>query len=112
MSFGSPLVLLSLLAIPLLAALAYVTRGRRSRYPIAFTNLELLRGLAPRRRTVRAWIPAVLMLLALVCAGAALARPRIDTTVDDNHAVVVLLVDVSGSMQAPNKLPLLKASLQ
>jgi Ca-activated chloride channel family protein len=54
---------------------------------------------------VRAWIPTALILLALVGSAAALARPRIDTTVADNHAVVVLLVDVSGSMQADDISP-------
>ena len=105
MSFGSPLVLLSLVAIPLLAALAWHLRRGRGRYPLAYTNLDLLARVAGPRRSVRIWIPTALLLLALVCAGTALARPRVDTTVADNRAVVVLLVDVSGSMQANDIAP-------
>jgi Ca-activated chloride channel homolog len=45
------------------------------------------------------------MLLALTFAAAALARPRLETSKVERHAVVVMLVDVSGSMQAKDVAP-------
>jgi Ca-activated chloride channel family protein len=103
-SFGSPVFLLVLLVVPLVAAAAVAVRRGRGRHPVAFTNLDLLALVGRPRRSTRRWLPAALIVLALACAATALARPRIETTVADGHAVVVILVDVSGSMQA-NDIP-------
>ena len=41
----------------------------RARYPVAFTNLEVLAAVASPHRSLRRWIPLALFLLALVAGG-------------------------------------------
>jgi len=105
MSLTSPLALLALLAVPAAVALALLVDRRRARYPLAFTNLELLAGLVERRRAWRRWVPLAFLALALACAATALARPKARLTVPDENGTVVLVVDVSGSMRANDVEP-------
>jgi Ca-activated chloride channel family protein len=88
-----------------LALLAVWFDRRRSRYAVAFTNLELLAAVAPARRPLWRWLPLALFLLALVLASAAVARPRASISKPADQATVVLLVDVSGSMRAADVKP-------
>jgi len=104
-SFGSPYVLLVLFVVPAVAVLAVWLDRRRSRYAVAFTNLELLAAVAPARRPPWRWLPLVLFLLALAIASAAIARPRASVSRPADQATVVLLVDVSGSMRASDVKP-------
>jgi Ca-activated chloride channel homolog len=105
MSFTAPLFLLTLLVVPAVLAMALVVDRRRSRYPLAFTNIELLAGLVEERRSVRRWVPLVLLLLALACATTALGRPKARLSVSQNNGTVIFLVDVSGSMRANDVEP-------
>ena len=105
MSFGSPLLLLLLIVAPAIAVLALWLGGRRSRYAVAFTNLDLLATVAPGRRRLRRWLPLALFLLALATAAVAVARPRASVSRPADQATVVLLVDVSGSMRAADVKP-------
>ena len=106
MSFTSPWLLLVLLIVPATLAFAVWIDGRRARYAVAFTNLELLAAVAgTRRRSWKRWLPLALFLLALAAASAALARPRATVSVPANRATIVLLVDVSGSMRAADVKP-------
>ena len=66
MSFASPLFLLALLVVPLRSLFALVVDRRRARYPVAFTNLDVLAGVVEQRRVVA----------ALGAARAAPARAR------------------------------------
>jgi Ca-activated chloride channel homolog len=104
-SFGSPFLLLLLLIVPAAALLAVWFDRRRSRYAVAFTNLELLAAVAPKRRPPWRWLPLALFLLALAFASAAIARPRASISKPADQATVVLLVDVSGSMRAADVKP-------
>ncbi len=105
MTFASPLLLLALLVVPAVVAFLLAVRGRPARDAIAFTNLELLAGLVTPRRARRGWIPVALFLVALACAAVATARPAVRLSVPVDNATVVLLVDVSGSMQAGDVEP-------
>jgi Ca-activated chloride channel family protein len=106
MSFADPLLLLSLLAIPVLLLVALAANRRRARYPLAFTNLELLAEVAPQRhRSWKRFIPLALLVLALACAAGALAQPRVRLAKPDQNATIMLLVDVSGSMRANDVEP-------
>ncbi len=105
MSFISPLYLLTLLVVPAVLAFALFVDRRRSNYPLAFTNLELLAGVVERRRSVRRWVPLVLLLLALAFAATALGRPRARLSLPQNNGTVIFLVDVSGSMSANDVEP-------
>ncbi len=104
MSFGHPLLLLTLLVVPAAAALYLYFERRPMRYAMTFTNLDLLASVA-QGRSLRRYIPPVLFLLALSSLCFALARPHRSTLVASNQATVILVVDVSGSMQATDVKP-------
>ncbi len=104
-NFQAPLFLLALLAVPALLLFAVLMDRRRARYPVAFTNLEVLAGVVEEKRSWRRWAPLVLFLLSLTFAAGALARPRANLTVPEDNATVVLVVDVSGSMRADDVEP-------
>jgi Ca-activated chloride channel homolog len=104
MSFGHPLLLLSLLALPALAAIYLYLERRPPRYGMTFTNVDLLAAVA-RGRAIRRYVPPALALLAVAALCVALARPHRSTLVPSDQATVVLVVDVSGSMQARDVKP-------
>jgi Ca-activated chloride channel family protein len=105
-SFREPLFLVGLLVVPLLLLFAILVDRRRAKYPVAYTNLDVLASVVgEERRPWRRWVPLALFLLALAFATAALARPRAHVTVAQDNATVVLLVDVSGSMRADDVEP-------
>jgi Ca-activated chloride channel family protein len=104
-TFASPWFLAALVLVPLVLGLALWLDRRRTRYTVAFTNLELLAAVAPARRRPLRWLPLVLFLLALAAASTALARPNAKVSVPSDKATIVLLVDVSGSMRAADVKP-------
>jgi Ca-activated chloride channel family protein len=105
-SFASPLVLLALLAVPAALGAAALVARRRSRSPVAFTNLAVLEAVAPaQRRPRRRLIPIALLVLALAFAAGAAAHPQARVPVRVDNATIVLLVDVSGSMSARDVEP-------
>ena len=100
-TFSSPHYLIVLVIVPLLFLYAVVVRRRRPGYAVAFTNVDLVARLVARRPT-HWWrgLPLILIALALATSTAALARPRIQLTTSNRTATIVLLVDISSSMQA------------
>ena len=104
-TFAWPLALLALLAVPLVLGYALWQDRRRARYPVAFTNLDVLASVVGRRRSWTRWVPLALFLLAVAAASAAVARPRAETWVPEENATVALLVDTSGSMRARDVEP-------
>jgi Ca-activated chloride channel homolog len=81
---------------------------RRRRDTIRFTNLELLDRVAPKRPRWYRHLPAAAMIAALAVLTVALAGPMAEARVPRNRATVILVIDVSLSMQAtdvePNRL--------
>jgi Ca-activated chloride channel family protein len=104
-TFASPLFLLVLLVVPAVVALALLSDRRRARYPVAFTNLEVLAGVVEERRRWWRWLALALFALALATAAAAVARPQARVSVPEDNATIVMLVDVSGSMRADDVDP-------
>lgn len=105
MTFGSPW-LLSTLAVPLVALLAYLWVERRpTRYVVAFPNLQVLSQVASRSSGWRRHAVAggILLALAALCVGA--ARPKMTLPATQDRATVVLVLDVSGSMRAKDVKP-------
>ncbi len=106
LSFGSTGYLWLLLVVPLLFLAAWLLRRRRARYAVAYTNLDVLSGVVARRRLPwRRRVPLVLLALAVAATAAALARPHIELRSARRSTLIVLLVDVSGSMQATDVPP-------
>jgi Ca-activated chloride channel homolog len=104
-TFASPALLALLLVVPAVAVAAWWLDRRRARYAVAFTNLDVLASVAGRQRRWRSLAPLVLFLLALAAAATAVARPQATVSRTADRATVVLLVDVSGSMQANDVRP-------
>jgi Ca-activated chloride channel family protein len=104
-SFQSPLLLLTLLLLPV-AALLYRAHSRRAeRAAAAFASPALLDSVAPRRPGWRRHVPYALYALAVAGLALALARPEITVAVPDERASIVLATDTSGSMQATDVPP-------
>jgi Ca-activated chloride channel family protein len=111
MSFGHPLLLLTLLLLPI-AALVYLWLERRpAKYAMTFTNMDVLASVASGR-SLRRYVPPALALLALAALCVALARPHRTTLVASDRATVVLVIDVSGSMRATDVKPSRLAAAQ
>jgi Ca-activated chloride channel family protein len=105
MSFASPLYLLLLLLLPVLGGLYWLSQLRRRRYAIRFTNLDLLRQVMGPAPGVRRHLPPLLFLLGMAGLLLAMARPAATLRVPGNQVSVMLVIDVSGSMQATDVLP-------
>ncbi|MGA8846065.1 MAG: VWA domain-containing protein [Nocardioides sp.] len=105
MSLASPWWLL--LLVPVLAlALAYLAQSkRRSRYAVTFATLPMLERLTPDKPGWRRHLPATLLALGFVVLSIAAARPQVDEQVPRERATVVVVVDVSLSMQATDVAP-------
>jgi Ca-activated chloride channel family protein len=84
----------------------YVWRQfRRRQYAMRFTNVDLLRALAPKGLGWRRHAAAGAFLLCLVALGSAMARPSVDKKEPLERATVMLAIDVSLSMEADDVAP-------
>ncbi|MET0227936.1 MAG: VWA domain-containing protein, partial [Actinomycetes bacterium] len=104
MTFATPLALLALLLIPLVILALVLARRRRIRYAIRYPALDVLAGVVERERRGR-WIPAALLVLALTALLLGAARPMARVPVPRDEATVMLVIDVSGSMNADDVDP-------
>ncbi|GAB3154346.1 VWA domain-containing protein [Micromonospora sonneratiae] len=103
--FLEPWWLLALLPVFAVAG-AYVWRQlHRRSYAIRFTNVELLRSLAPRGLGWRRHLSAGALLLSLIALAAGMARPAVDKEEPLERATIMLAIDVSLSMQAADVAP-------
>lgn len=105
MSFAWPIVLLGLLILPAALVLYWWVQRRRARYAVRFTNLDLLANVVDRSPAWRRHLPTALYLVALAALILALARPETTLSVPKEEATVVLVIDVSGSMNAVDVEP-------
>jgi Ca-activated chloride channel homolog len=104
-SFAAPLVLLGLALLPLLA-LAYALHARtRTRAAAAFSAPHLAPSVAPVRPGWRRHVPMLAFAIALALILVAAARPQTTVAVPVEHASILLMTDVSGSMQAQDVKP-------
>ena len=105
-SFQAPWFLLLLLALPL--AVGRLPAGRPPP-PCGGGELRLPASACPRsRHGARAFggtLPMVFYAVALTVAAIALARPEATVAVPEERAAVVLVTDVSGSMEARDVEP-------
>jgi Ca-activated chloride channel family protein len=104
-SFEWPLLLWSLLLVPLVLAGYVLVQRRRMRYAVRFTNLDLLANVVERSPGWRRHLPAALTLLALAALLTGMARPQAEVSVPREQATVVLAMDVSASMRAEDVAP-------
>jgi len=112
MTFLWPWMLLALGVVPVLAGLYAVMQRRRPKYAARFTNLDLLANVVEASPGWRRHIPPVLYLLAIAAVVVALARPQLVTKTPRQEGTVVLVTDVSGSMNATDVNPTRMAAAQ
>ena len=111
MSFGSPYMFGTLLVVPLAIAVYLLSERRRMRYAVRYTNVDLLASVAGGRSWRRV-VPPIVFLLAIATLCVAATRPRVHTLVASDRATIVLVLDVSGSMQANDVKPTRLAAAQ
>ena len=103
--FQHPLWLLLLLA-PAAIAVGYLIALRsKKRRTVRFGNFGVVRSVNTGGRRLFTHVPAVLLILALVSLVVALAAPQKEQKVPRNRATVMLVVDVSLSMEATDVAP-------
>ena len=112
MSFGHPLLLLTLAVIPAALAIYHFVSRRRMRYAVRYTNVDILAAVVAAGRPWRRWLAAGVFLLAVAALCVAVSRPRVHRLVANDNATVVLVLDVSGSMQAQDVKPTRLAAAQ
>jgi len=112
MSFGHPLLLLTLAVIPAALVVYRVVSRRRMRYAVRDTNVDVLAAVVAAGRPWRRWVAAGVFLLAVAALCVAVSRPHVHRLVANDNATVVLVLDVSGSMQAQDVKPTRLAAAQ
>lgn len=105
MSFAAPAFLLGLLGLP--ALVVWYGRGQRGRRAAAaaFAAPHLAASVTPNRPGWRRHAPMLALLLAVMVLVVAAARPRATVAVPAEHAAIMLVTDVSGSMTATDVAP-------
>ncbi len=104
MTFGRPLLLLTLLIVPIAIGVYLLIQRRQMRYAVAYTNIDVLATVAGGR-SWRRIVPPALFLLAIAALCTAVARPHVKRMVPQEHATVILVLDASRSMQARDVKP-------
>jgi Ca-activated chloride channel family protein len=104
-TFGSPIWLLALLAVPLALLALWASRRRATRYAIRFPAAATLAVAAGATSAWRRFVPAALALAAIAALALALAKPQHTIAVPVAGASVVLVTDHSGSMSATDVEP-------
>ena len=103
--FQHPIWLL-LLVVPVAITIGYVLALRsKKRRTVRFGNFDVLRSVDTRGRRWFTHVPAVLLILSMVSLTIALAGPQKEQKVPRNRATVMLVVDVSLSMEATDVAP-------
>jgi Ca-activated chloride channel homolog len=103
--FAWPFMLAGLVVLPLIVLLDLWARRRRARYAIAFSNVGVLRSVAPKVPGWRRYVPLAFLLLALAAMIVGLARPQRSVAVARKQATVIMDMDTSGSMIAKDVAP-------
>jgi Ca-activated chloride channel family protein len=100
-----PGLLWALALVPAALAAYLLAQRRRSRYTVRFTNLDLLANVVSAQPGWRRHVPPAFYLLALAALVISLARPQALALVPKEQATIVLVMDVSGSMNATDVSP-------
>ena len=108
MTFAWPELLWLLVMLPILAGLYVLALRRRKKYAVRYASLSIVKEAMDRGSRWRRHVPPILFLCALALMILAIARPSAIITLPSQHELVVLAMDVSGSMRAtdvePNRL--------
>ncbi|GAB03690.1 VWA domain-containing protein [Gordonia amarae] len=104
-NLSSPWWLLLALIVAALAGVYVYIQRLRARRALRFANLEVLNRVAPVKRNPLRHVPIALLVVALLLLTVALSGPQADRKVPRNKATVILVMDVSRSMNATDVAP-------
>jgi Ca-activated chloride channel family protein len=105
MNFLAPGRLALLILVAVLAALYVWIQRRRRHAAVRFTNVALLAEVAPARPGWRRHVPAAALALALSALVVSIAEPVHQVRVPQEAATLMLVIDVSASMDATDVAP-------
>ena len=116
MSFGVPLLLVTLVFVPVLLGVYVWQLRRRRRQAVRYSNVAPPRAAGAGSASWKRHVPIALVLGALGLLGLASARPTVRAEVPTSSATIILALDVSGSMCAtdvsPNRLSAAQAAVR
>jgi Ca-activated chloride channel family protein len=112
MAFLWPELLWLLVLVPASVLAYWWLLRRRRRLALRYSGLSLVREALARGPGWRRHVPPVLMLLALAALLVAIARPTARVTLPSQQRMVILAMDVSGSMRATDVEPSRMAAAQ
>jgi Ca-activated chloride channel family protein len=104
-NFTSPWWFLLLIVVGAIVVGYVAVQSMRRRRTMRFTNLELLERVMPKQPTWIRHVPAVVLVIALMLLTTAMAGPTAEQRVPRNRATVMLVIDVSLSMEATDVKP-------
>lgn len=110
--FASPWWLVFALVVVAVAVGYVVVQRRRRKHMLRFSNMELLESVAPQRPSRLRHVPIALILTGLLLFTIALAGPTKDKKIPRNRATVMLVIDVSLSMESTDVKPTRLAAAQ
>ncbi len=105
MTFIWPSLLWLLLVVPALIGLYILMLRRKKRANVRYASLAIVKDAMGRGPGFRRHVPPILFLMALTVMIAAVARPAAVVTLPSERSVVLLVMDVSGSMRAEDVQP-------
>ena len=112
MSFLWPDFLWLSALVPLFAGLYVLAMRRKNRLAVRYASLSMVREAIGGGQRVRRHVPPLLFLAGLALMIVAMARPVAVVTLPMQHELVMLAMDVSGSMRAVDVLPTRLAAAQ
>lgn len=104
-SFSEPSRLWWLLAVPLLIALYVWGSRKRHKRGMRFTNTGMLGAVVRQQSQWRRHLTVALSLLSLIALAGAWAKPYAQVDVPRERATIVVVLDISQSMQATDVRP-------
>jgi Ca-activated chloride channel family protein len=105
MNFIWPIMLLSLVLVPLFIGIYILMQQRRRKLSANFSKLGLAAGGNGSQPGVRRHIPMAFYTLGLALLAVGLARPQAVVALPKQEGTVILAFDVSGSMAADDMKP-------
>jgi len=111
MTFLWPEMLWFFVLVPLLVATYVAVLRKNRKTAIRYASLSMIRQAMPGR-SLRRHVPPLLFLLGVVAMLLAVARPAALISLPSQHDMVILAMDVSGSMRADDVKPTRLAAAQ
>ena len=100
-----PQFLWLLLVLPLLVLLYMWLLRRKKKVALRYASLSIVREAMGKGQSFRRHVPPLLFLLALAAMLVAASRPLAVVSLPSEQEIIMLAMDVSGSMRATDVLP-------